>query len=96
MTDTLPTIDPRHAALLLMDYQVGILGRLENAEALLTRAVDAISLIRGAGGQVGYVRVAFKDADYEGVPAASRMASTLARVGGHSMPTFRQPPSTSG
>jgi len=81
MTDTLPTIDPRHAALLLMDYQAGILGRLENAEALLTRAVDAISLIRGAGGQVGYVRIAFEDADYDGIPAASRMAATLTRVG---------------
>jgi len=81
MTGILPAIDPGHTALLLMDYQTGILGSLENAEALLTRAVDAISLIRGAGGQVGYVRIAFEDADYDGVPAASRMAATLARVG---------------
>jgi nicotinamidase-related amidase len=81
MTDTLPTIDPRHTALLLMDYQPGILASFENAEDLLSRAVDAISLIRGAGGQVGYVRVAFEDADYDGIPPASRMAATLARVG---------------
>ena len=81
MADSLPTIDPRHTALLVMDYQPGILASFENAEALLGRAVAAISLIRDAGGQVGYVRVAFEDEDYDRVPAASGMAATLARVG---------------
>ena len=37
MTDTLPTIDPRHTGLLVMDYQPGILSSFQDAEALLAR-----------------------------------------------------------
>ncbi len=75
MTPTLPVIDPRHTALLVMDYQAGILGRLGDAEALLACAAEAIALVRGHGGQIGYVRVAFDDADYDAVPPHSRFAS---------------------
>jgi nicotinamidase-related amidase len=38
VTDTLPSVDPRRTALLVMDYQAGILGRLDQAEALLACA----------------------------------------------------------
>ena len=72
---TLPAIDPRRTALLVMDYQAGILGRLEEADPLLSCAADAIAVVRGRGGQIGYVRVAFDDADYDAVPAHSRFAS---------------------
>ena len=72
---TLPAIDPRRTALLVMDYQAGILDRLGDAEALLSRAADAIAVVRGRGGQIGYVRVAFDDADYDAVPPHSRFAS---------------------
>ena len=75
MTSTLPAIDPRRTALLVMDYQAGILGRLDEAEPLLSCAADAIAVVRGRGGQIGYVRVAFDDADYDAVPPHSRFAS---------------------
>ena len=81
MTDTLPTVDPRRTALLVMDYQAGILGRLDQAEALLACAADTIAVVRGHGGQIGYVRVAFDDADYEAVPPHSRFAPLLAAAG---------------
>ena len=72
---TLPGIDPRRTALLVMDYQGGILSRLGTAESLLASAADAIAVVRGHGGQIGYVRVAFEDADYDAVPPHSRFAS---------------------
>ena len=70
-------VDPRHTALLVMDYQNGILGSLDGAEALLGKAADAIALVRGWGGKVGYVRVAFTDADYDAIPATSPMAMVM-------------------
>jgi nicotinamidase-related amidase len=48
----MPDIDPRHTALLVMDYQNGIVGRLDDAGALLARAAEAIALVRGHGGQI--------------------------------------------
>jgi nicotinamidase-related amidase len=81
MTPTLPALDSQRTALLVMDYQPGILDRLPGAEDLLARAADAIAIVRGLGGQVGYVRVAFSDADYHAVPAHSRFAPLLATAG---------------
>jgi nicotinamidase-related amidase len=81
VTDTLPAVDPRRTALLVMDYQTGILGRLDQAEALLACAADAIAVVRGRGGQIGYVRVGFDDTDYEAVPAHSRFAPLLSAAG---------------
>jgi nicotinamidase-related amidase/predicted MFS family arabinose efflux permease len=81
MTDTLPAIDPRHAALLVMDYQPAIVGRLADAEALLSRVAAAIGAVRRRGGQIGYVRVAFDDADYDAIPAHSPMATAVAAAG---------------
>jgi nicotinamidase-related amidase len=81
MTDAPPAVDPRRTALLLMDYQAGILGRMDEREALLARAADAIAAVRRRGGQVGYVRVAFDDADFDAIPAASAMAGAVTRSG---------------
>jgi nicotinamidase-related amidase len=81
MTGMLPAADPRHTALLVMDFQAGIVGRLSGAEALLSRAADAIAAVRGRGGQIGYVRVAFEDADYDAIPAHSMMAQVVAAAG---------------
>jgi nicotinamidase-related amidase len=72
---TFPAIDPRRTALLVMDYQAGILDRLDDAEPLLACAADAIAVVRDRGGQIGYVRVAFDDADYAAAPPHSRFAS---------------------
>jgi len=81
MTDSLPAITPQHTALLVMDYQPAILGSLSEAEALLSRVADAIAVVRRHGGQIGYVRVAFEDAEYDAVPAHSRMAARIAAAG---------------
>jgi len=81
MTGPLPAVDPRHTALLVMDYQAGIVERVSGAEALLSRVADAIAVVRGHGGQIGYVRVAFEDADYHAVPAHSSMAARVAAAG---------------
>ena len=70
-------IDPRHAALLVMDYQNGIVDMLGEPEDLLSSAADAISAVRRAGGVVGYVRVAFEDADLEEIPPTSRMGARV-------------------
>jgi nicotinamidase-related amidase len=78
MTEPLPQIDPRHTALLVMDYQNGIVDMLGEPEDLLSRAADAIATVRRAGAHVGYVRVAFEDADFAAIPPTSRMG---ARVG---------------
>ena len=68
MTDAFPSIDPHHTALLVMDYQVQILNSLGDAEVLLSRTADAIAVVRRHGGQIGYIRVAFEDADYAAIP----------------------------
>lgn len=81
MTDPLPQIDPRRAALLVMDYQNGIVAMLGEPDELLSRAADAIATVRRAGGHVGYVRVAFEDADYEAFPPTSRMAARVKSAG---------------
>lgn len=81
MPDTQPPVDPKRTALLVMDYQAGILGSLPDADALLSRAATAISVVRAHGGQIGYVRVAFDDADFDAAPATSGMAARMAERG---------------
>jgi nicotinamidase-related amidase len=78
MTETPATIDPRRTALLVMDYQHGIVGMIEDSDALLARAGQAIDLVRDRGGHIGYVRVAFTDADLEAIPPTSRMGARIA------------------
>jgi nicotinamidase-related amidase len=81
MTDPTPAIDPGRTALLVMDYQNGIIGRLEDAEALLARVAQAIAVVRQHGGHIGYVRVAFNDADFDSIPPTSQFAGLVASSG---------------
>ncbi|MFZ0043001.1 MAG: cysteine hydrolase [Solirubrobacteraceae bacterium] len=81
MTDTPPSIDPARTALLVMDFQNAIVDMLENPEELLARAEDAIARVRDRDGHVGYVRVAFADADYEDIPETSMMGARVASSG---------------
>jgi nicotinamidase-related amidase len=76
-----PAIDPERTALLVMDFQSGVLDRLPEAESLLARTAAAISYVRGRGGHVGYVRVAFEDADLAAIPPTSVMGSLVAARG---------------
>jgi nicotinamidase-related amidase len=81
MADALPSIDPRHTALLVMDYQVQLVNSLSDAEVLLSRTAGAIAFVRRHGGQIGYVRVAFEDADYAAIPSTNKMAARVAAMG---------------
>jgi nicotinamidase-related amidase len=78
MTDT-QTIDPDRTALLVMDYQNGIVTMAAEAgsEDALARTIEAADLIRKAGGRIGYVRVAFTDDEMAAIPASSRFASMV-------------------
>jgi MFS family permease/nicotinamidase-related amidase len=78
---TFPAIDNKKTALLVMDYQAGILDRISDADALLGRVAQAIELVRDRGGQIGYVRVAFEDADYAAIPVTSMMGARVAGAG---------------
>jgi nicotinamidase-related amidase len=76
MTDQSPSLRSPHTALLLMDYQTGIVARVPEPERLLERARAAIDLVREWGGQIGYVRVAFDDEDFD-FPESSRMGASV-------------------
>ncbi len=82
MTDTIPAVDPRHAVLVVMDYQRSILANLPDAGGLLDRVAEAISVMRGRNGQVAYVRVALDDADFAAIPETNKTFSALASRAG--------------
>jgi nicotinamidase-related amidase len=73
---------PQHAALLVMDYQNGIVGSLPDADAQLERAAEAIATVRHLGGHVGHVRVAFTEDDLAGVPETNPMFARLTQSAG--------------
>jgi nicotinamidase-related amidase len=72
-----PPIDPRHAALLVMDYQPAWIGTLTHTDALLSRAAKAISTARDRGALVAYTRVGFTPADYAAVPKSNIIFTQL-------------------
>jgi nicotinamidase-related amidase len=84
-------IDPRSTALLVMDYQSGIIGMIENSDALVERARQAIDIVRRHGGHIGYVRVAFTPAEYETIPDTNK-GFAAAKASGR--PFFDDSPST--
>jgi nicotinamidase-related amidase len=78
MAEQPPLIDPRRAALLVMDYQAGIVDSLPGVDALLSRVAAAIAIARVHEVQIAYVRVAFTAADYAAIPATNRSFSRMA------------------
>jgi nicotinamidase-related amidase len=78
MTETIPTINPKHAILLVMDYQPAILTNVTDADGLLANMATAIQTARDSGMQIGYVRVAFRDADYAAMPATNKNFKAIA------------------
>jgi len=70
-------------ALLVMDYQNGIMGRVSDGEGLLAAARETIDLIRRKGGQIGYVRVGFADGEAPTGTMGSRIGSEAARTTFH-------------
>ncbi|GAB3148981.1 cysteine hydrolase [Amycolatopsis sp. NPDC004378] len=72
MTDT--ALDPNRTALLVMDYQEGIVGQLPDTGPLLDRVAGVVEDVRARGGHVGWVRVAFEDAEFDAIPGTSMFA----------------------
>jgi nicotinamidase-related amidase len=74
------TVDPTRTALLIMDFQGGIIGRLDEAEraALVSRVSNLRDRARAAGAQIGYVRVALSAEEAAAVPASNKSFSALA------------------
>jgi len=73
--------DPATSALLIMDFQNGIVGRAPDAPALLARTARAIESARARSMCVAYVRVAFDDADVKSMPSRNKMAEAIATYG---------------
>jgi nicotinamidase-related amidase len=78
MNETTPAIDAARAALLVMDYQQTMVGSLPDSAGLLAGVAGAIATARAQGLQIGYVRVALTDADYEAVPDTNLGFAALA------------------
>ncbi|MDI2128002.1 cysteine hydrolase family protein [Yinghuangia seranimata] len=81
MTAPIPPLDPRTTALLVMDYQQGILASLpgpSDPEALLSRVAGAVADIRAHGAVIAFVRVGFTEPDWAAVPSANKSFSVLA------------------
>ncbi|HTU81277.1 MAG TPA: cysteine hydrolase [Candidatus Acidoferrales bacterium] len=68
-------LNPKTTALLVMDYQSGIVARIPEAAALLEKAARAIAAARRHGARVAYVRVAFDEADANAIPASNKAFS---------------------
>jgi nicotinamidase-related amidase len=75
-------LDPKRTALLVMDYQQGILDRMEDPDAPAAKARAAIDTMREAGATIAYVRVAFTEADLEAMPDGAPMARVKAMPAG--------------
>jgi nicotinamidase-related amidase len=77
-TDAIEPIDPSKTALLVMDYQNGIIPMAPNPEQLLVGAREAIDLMRSHGVTIGYVRVGFADASEIGGAMGKRVGGIAA------------------
>ncbi len=77
MTSAVQPVDSAHTALLVIDFEPFILGRLPDDSAVVGAAQRALAAARGAGATVGYVRVAFADGDKPGGSMARRVGGTV-------------------
>ena len=77
MSGPAPALDPKQTALLVMDFQRGVVDRMPGLDGLLTRVQQAIADVREHGGTIGYVRVAFTEADWAAIPPVN---AVFARV----------------
>jgi nicotinamidase-related amidase len=80
-SESLEPISPATTALLVMDYQNGIISHVPKPGELLASARGVIQTMREHGGNVAYVRVAFADGDWDGVPETSHMAKRVKGYG---------------
>lgn len=73
-----PGLDPKKTALLVMDFQRGVVARMPDLGALLSRVENAIASVRAHGGTVAYVRVAFTEADWAAISPANAIFGRVA------------------
>ena len=78
----LEKIDPARTALLVMDYQNGIIAMIEDGDTLVEKVAGLISTFREHGAQIGYVRVAFTEEDLADVKPTANMPKRIAAMGG--------------
>jgi nicotinamidase-related amidase len=78
---TIPPVDPRHTALMVMDYQPTILSPYSNATDLVQRTAGAIAEARSVGVKIIYVRVAFTAQDYAAITVRNKRFAPLTRGG---------------
>lgn len=81
-TATLPVIDPKRTALLVMDVQNGVVASITEPNALLERIRGTIAVLRAAGSTIGYIRVAFTEDDWAAVPESNTAFRQLAEAKG--------------
>jgi nicotinamidase-related amidase len=82
MTDeSLDPVNPDTTALLVMDYQNSTINMVPNGDELLAIARNLIPMVRDHGGTIAYVRVAFEEGDWDGVPETSHMAKRVKAYG---------------
>jgi len=73
-------LNPATTALLLMDLQPGIIGRIPDSDAFLAGLLRAREAARTAGITVGYVRVALTAEEAAAIPSRSRFAGAAERL----------------
>lgn len=71
-------LDPNRTALLVLDYQEGIVGQLPDTGPLLDRVAGVVEDVRGRGGHLGWVRVALKNTEFDAIPETSMFAPIAA------------------
>lgn len=82
-TDTpIEKIDPAKTALLVMDFQNGHIGIVDNGDDLVQVANNLIRTFREHGGHIGYVRVAFTEEDLANVKPTGRVTRRINMMGG--------------
>jgi len=64
MSSPTPAFDPKHTALLVMDFQRGIVKRMPEPDPLLARVQQAIADVRDHGGVVLSTLIEAADRDY--------------------------------
>ena len=80
MNDLSPALNPATTALLLMDLQNGIAGRIPDVDGFIATLVRARDAARAKGFTIGYVRVAVTAEESESIPASSRFHGAFERL----------------
>ncbi len=76
---TVPPLNPRTTALLVLDYQQATLAALPDPAGPLSRVAAAIADLRAHGATIAYVRLGFTEADWAAIPPDNATFSVLGR-----------------